>query len=103
VNTELKQNLSSSDTWMRGLYMLIFAVIYSITEFVIFAVVVFQFLATLFTGHRNQRLLDFGAALGTFVYQILQFVTYNSDEKPFPFGAWPQPGKDSGEVVDKPQ
>lgn len=90
MNPELKQRLTASDTWLRGLLFLIFAVIFSITEVILAAVVVFQFLATLFTGETNTRLREFGMSLAAFLYQVVSFVTFNSDEKPFPFGPWPE-------------
>ena len=90
MNPELKQRLTASDTWMRGLYIVIFAVIFSIAEVLLTAVVVFQFLATLFTGETNARLRAFGLSLAAFIYQLVTFVTFNSDERPFPFGPWPQ-------------
>jgi hypothetical protein len=90
MNPELKQRLSASATWLRGLFIAIFAVIYSIAEVLLTVVVVFQFLATLFTGETNARLRLFGLSLAAFIYQIVSFVTFNSDEKPFPFGPWPE-------------
>jgi len=89
VNPELKRHLTASETWLRGLFIVIFAVIYSVAEVVLGAVVVFQFLATLFTGETNARLRSFGLSLGAFIYQIIAYMTFNSDEKPFPFGPWP--------------
>jgi hypothetical protein len=90
MDPELKQRLTASDTWLRGLFIIIFAVIYGITEVLLSAVVVFQFLATLFTGETNARLRLFGLSLAAYIYQIVTFVTFNSDEKPFPFGPWPE-------------
>lgn len=90
MNSELKQRLTASDTWLRGLFILIFAVIFSVAEIVLTAVVVFQFLATLFAGEPNARLRAFGLSLATFIYQIVTFITFNSDERPFPFGPWPE-------------
>ena len=90
MSDNLKAHLKERKTWLRGLYMLMFAIFYSIAEFVIFAVVLFQFLLALFTGHTNERLLKLGQSLSTYVYQILQFLTFNSDYHPYPFGAWPK-------------
>lgn len=89
MTTDIKQNLKTRTTWLRGLYILVFAVIYSIAEIVVAAVVLFQFLSTLFTATKNQRLLDFGNNLTSFIYQVLQYLTFNSDNKPFPFDEWP--------------
>lgn len=88
--TELKTNLRKKSTWMRGLYMLLFAVFYSIAEVVIGAVVIFQFLFALFTGKTNARLVLFGRSLSIYVYQVMLYLTFNSEEQPYPFGEWPQ-------------
>ncbi|MDX1486673.1 MAG: DUF4389 domain-containing protein, partial [Acidiferrobacterales bacterium] len=71
----------------------------NVAEIVLLAVVVLQFLLTLFTGKTNQRLLSFGEALSTFFYQIFRFLTYNTEDKPFPFGPWP--GVDEPHTPDK--
>jgi hypothetical protein len=97
MSNELKAHLKERKTWLRGLYMLLFAVFYSVAEIVITVIVLFQFLLALFTGRTNERLLKLGQSLGTYIYQILQFLTFNSDYHPYPFGAWPKGApKESG-------
>ena len=90
MGDELKHNLKERKTWLRGLYMLLFGIFYSIAEIIIIAVAVFQFLLALFTGNTNERLLKLGQSLSTYVYQVLQFLTFNSNHHPYPFGAWPK-------------
>ena len=90
MSNDVKQNLKSQSTWIRGLYMLIYAVFYTIAEIVLCAVIVFQFLLKLFTAETNERLLKLGQGLATYIYQILQFLSFNSDYQPYPFGAWPK-------------
>ena len=48
MSNDIKENLTQQTIWLRGLYMLMFALFYSIAELVLFAVVVFQFLFNLF-------------------------------------------------------
>ena len=69
--------------------MLLFLLIYGVAEILISAVVVLQFFFVLFSGEQNVRLREFGSSLSIFVYQIMSYWTYNSEEKPFPFGGWP--------------
>lgn len=85
---ELKTHLTTGSTWLRGFFMLLFTIIYSITIIVIGAMVVFQFGHTLFTGKPKQELFELGENLSTYIAQILLYLTYNSDEKPFPFKEW---------------
>ena len=84
-------NLTNGQTWLRGIFMLLFVLIYSVTEVIVFVVVMLQFLFVLFTGQQNTRLKDFGDALSIFVYQVMSYWTYNSEERPFPFAQWPGP------------
>ena len=89
MDNQLKASLTAADTWLRGLYMLLFTVIYSVSEFVLGLVVVFQFIHVLVTRRTNDRLLDFSSDMSVFIYQVLQFLTFNSEAKPYPFAAWP--------------
>jgi len=89
MDSDIKQYLTTKQTWIRGLYILLFALIYSIVEIVLFGVVLFQFMSMLLSGEANNRILKFGQSLGTYIYQIIQFMTANSDEQPYPFNPWP--------------
>ena len=66
-------------------------VLFSLAEFVLVALVVFQFVSTLIAGRRNAQLLQFGNQLSTWLYRVLQFVTFTTDRRPWPFDAWPTP------------
>lgn len=96
--SEIRKNLKQPGIWMRALYMLLFSIIYGIAEIVIFAIVLFQFLIKLFTARTNARLLRLGQSLSTYVYQILLFVTFNSEKYPYPFSEWPKGPPAGGRV-----
>jgi hypothetical protein len=48
----------------------------------------------LITANTSEQLRAFGASLGEFLRQIVRFMTYNSDDMPFPFADWPKPDPD---------
>ncbi len=87
---DVKENIKQQSTWVRGLYMLMFALFYGVAEVVLLAVVVFQFLHKLFTGDTHPRLLKLGQSIATYIYQIVQYLSFNSDYEVYPFGAWPK-------------
>ena len=89
MDDNLKENIKSGSTWMRGLYMLLFAVIYGIAEIVVTFIAILQFILVLFTGKVNERLIKFSQSLSTFIYQTMMFFMFNSEEKPYPFAPWP--------------
>lgn len=92
----LEDNIKSRSTWLRLLFMILFVVLWSISRIVVLAVVVLQFFWVLITGAANERLLAFGAGLATYSYQIIAYLTYNTETQPFPFSDWPTgpPGAD---------
>lgn len=83
----VEENLKSRDTWYRFVFMLVYAVILSITSMVATAIIVLGFLIVLFTGERNDQLRRAGASVANYIRDVLRFLSYNTDEKPFPFGA----------------
>ena len=89
MDEDLKESLTATDTWIRGLFMLLFGIFYSVAEFVMIVVVIFQFVIMLVKGQTNERLLEFGDDLSAYIFQILQFQTFNTEEKPWPFAPWP--------------
>ena len=92
---EIKRNLRDGKTWIRGLFMLLFAAIYGLAEILLVAIALFQFGALLLTGRANTRLLDFGRDLATYIRQMVLFFTCNSERRPFPFAPWPGGGRRS--------
>ena len=69
--------------------MIVLGVAFNVAEFVTFAVVVFQFLASLFTGKPNDRLARSGRNLARYLQQVTVYMTFATEEKPFPFTPWP--------------
>ena len=90
---DIKENAKNIDVWTRGLFILIYAVIFCFLFGLIWLVVIFQFFIKLITGELNQPLLDFSDSLNCYVSQILLYITFKSEQRPFPFSPWP--GEDS--------
>jgi uncharacterized protein DUF4389 len=84
-----KENAKNVDVWTRGLFILIYGVIFYFLFFLIWLLVIFQFLMKLITSELNGQLLDFSDSLTKYVSQILLYITFKSEERPFPFSAWP--------------
>ncbi len=93
-------NLRDGSLWRRGLYTLFFAITYAVAETLLVLIAVFQFFAGLITGRVNGALHRFGANVAQYIYQITQFVTFNSEVTPYPFADWPS--TDTGETAWSP-
>ena len=89
MEAETKSHLSDRGTWMRLLYMIFFMAIFGVAQMVAAAVVLAQFLFKLLTGQPNPRLREFGGSVAAYFQQTAAFLTYHSEEMPFPFGEWP--------------
>jgi hypothetical protein len=91
----IEENLKSRDTWTRLLFMAICYVLVCLASLVGSVVVVFGFLMVLFTGKVNPELREVGQNLARYVYENIRYLTYNTDERPFPFGRpWPSGAAD---------
>jgi uncharacterized protein DUF4389 len=86
---DIKENAKNIDVWTRGLFIVVFAVIFYFLFILIWLIVIFQFLMKLITTNLNEQLLDFSDALNKYVSQILLYITFKSEERPFPFSPWP--------------
>ena len=90
MNETLKSSITNGKTWMRLVYMILFAIVLNLAELVVAFVAVVQFLFKLFSGQVNQHLAEFGDGLAGYFRQMIAFLTFRTDDKPFPFAPWPQ-------------
>jgi len=78
------------EVWKRGLFMLLFFILYGVAEAVLTMLVLVQFLLVLITGSANQQLLRLGSSLSVYSYQVFSYLTFNCEQQPFPMDDWPQ-------------
>lgn len=70
--------------------MLISCVLVSVASLAGTVIVVLGFFWVLFTGEKNSQVQQVGQSVATYIYEIIRYLTYNSDVKPFPLGGpWP--------------
>ena len=86
----VKENVKNPDAWLRGLFILIFGVILYFAVILVWLVVVFQFITKLLTGELNRQVADFNGGLLRYISLVLGYITFQSDDKPFPFSPWPE-------------
>ena len=86
---DVKQNVRNVDTWMRGLFIVIFGVIFYFLIGIVWLLVIFQFVTKVITGNLNEQLEKFSTGLTSYALQLLKYVTYKSEVRPFPFSPLP--------------
>jgi hypothetical protein len=80
---------SQRNIWLRGLLMILMGLAYQLSVTVLFFIAVIQFVIALVSDKPNPRLSSFGRSLGRFQSQIANFVSFASEDVPFPFADWP--------------
>ena len=94
--TQLKNNIKNTNQWIRIAQMILFIIILYITMMVVGGVILVQVLFALITGSDNQHLRQFAVDVTRYINQILLFLTYNSEDKPFPFKGWSEEASEPG-------
>lgn len=88
MQEQINENLKKIETWKRIIFMVIYALIDSLVKLLIWLVVLLQVGSVLLTGAVNPNILSFGRSLSTYHYHILLFLTFNTEQLPFPFSDW---------------
>lgn len=83
-----KESKINNDVLTRILVTLLFALIGWISLWVFGIVVLVQFGFLLITGTLNKNLKAFNGELGDYLSDIISYVAFQKDEKPFPFKGW---------------
>lgn len=85
-----KKGIATEAFWLRIVFMLLFLIAYQVAEILLAISIVLQVIFVALTGEKNQFLQQSGAGLSTYTYQVYRYLTYNREEKPFPFAPWPE-------------
>ncbi|MBU3002066.1 DUF4389 domain-containing protein [Paraglaciecola arctica] len=103
MDDKTKKSLTNLETWKRGLFMVLFAIISGVAKLLVTLVAIFQFITVLFKGQTNETTLPLGQSLSTYIYQITLFLTFNTDEMPFPFKDYPDGAPESSSLKEETQ
>jgi hypothetical protein len=75
--------------WRRALWMLIMALAWQVASTVMFVMAILQWLLFLLNREPNPRLKALGRSLGLYQSSISRYLSFNTEEIPFPFSDWP--------------
>ena len=75
--------------WTRLLAMIILAMAFGVGQSLMFLIAIVQFIWTLIDKEPNENLLNFSKALAKWMFQAAKFLTFVSDDRPFPWASWP--------------
>ncbi|MRI34205.1 DUF4389 domain-containing protein [Endozoicomonas sp. OPT23] len=89
MDSKIKENLVSESRWLRLVFMVLFYLVVSVLAPVVVLIAIVQALLGFISGHPNERLLSLSSSINYYIYQIIQYITFNSESKPYPFSDWP--------------
>ena len=88
INTDKEMSL-----WVRAFYMLGFMIAFGISESVLYLLAIVSLIYRAVNGENHQTMLGFGRSLARYVQQIADYLSFNTEERPFPFSSWPDSHK----------
>ena len=74
--------------WMRGLMVLIFAILSKLAMTIVTVLALVQFLWMLFAKEKNTLLMGFGEDLAAWLADATNFMSGATEDKPFPWAKW---------------
>ena len=84
-----KCNDKGPEIFSRIFFTLLFFLIGWVTIWVFGFVVLIQFGFLIITGKVNNNLKGFNKEVGLFIYDMIKYLSFQTDVKPFPFRDWP--------------
>ena len=88
MQDQLNVSLQQITIWKRLFFMMIYGVLAGLVRMLIWVVILIQLGTVVFTGNVNQHLLSFGRSLSTYLFHMLLFLTFSTDDLAFPFASW---------------
>ncbi|OJU55489.1 MAG: hypothetical protein BGO00_10125 [Alphaproteobacteria bacterium 62-8] len=74
----------------RLLHAIFYAVIAWFTFWVVLVLAALQFLVLVFHGRMNEELRNFTRTLAQYMWELLSYIAFARDDKPFPIGPFPK-------------
>ena len=87
--TEIKTNQQPKADLARVLYTILYLIIGRFISMVLFVIAICQFIYSWLIGEPNEKLLHFTEGMSEYTKQLVAYVAFNSNERPWPVGNWP--------------
>ena len=81
----LARSKERKEAWFRILILIISGIILGLWKSLICILVIVNFCITAYSGKRNRNVADFCEYWNTEVYKFFHYITFVSNDRPFPF------------------
>lgn len=89
VTADPGKSWKDKSTWLRGVFMVFFAIAFEVGKVLLMCTALVQFLWLLFARTPNELLQKFGRSLSDWLSHVAAYLTCASNDKPFPWSPWP--------------
>jgi len=85
---------TSENLWLRLLYMILFIIVFGVAEFALYLTAAVTFLFKLRGKADTSRISGLGHSIALYIKEIADYLTFNTEVRPFPFSDWPSVAAD---------
>jgi hypothetical protein len=90
---EWVENLKRPSLWRRVFFTLGFALLFNIILVpLVLLMILVQVAFAVFTGEKNNNLLEISEKVVAYIVEVLGFLLFTTEHRPFPFNDFPSPG-----------
>ena len=85
----LSENIKEPSIWVNFFLKVIYLIFLNFIIPFLGFITLLQLLFSLGSKKPNDNLISFSKKISIYIYQIINFITYSSDERPWPFNTFP--------------
>ena len=74
----------------RALFIILYLIIIRLISTVLFVIAITQYIYSWLTGEPNDKIMYFTESLAEYSKQLVSYVGFNTNERPWPVGKWPE-------------
>tara|TARA_B100001741_G_C16159553_1_gene417385 strand:+ start:76 stop:399 length:324 start_codon:yes stop_codon:yes gene_type:complete len=86
----LTENIKESSIWVNFFLKIVYLVFLNFIVPFLGFITLLQLLFSIGSKKPNENLVTFSKKISSYIYQIINFITYSSDQRPWPFNSFPE-------------
>ena len=86
----LTENIKEPSIWVNFFLKVIYLVFLNFIVPFLGFITLLQLLFSIASKKPNENLVSFSKKISSYIYQIINFITYSSDQRPWPFNSFPE-------------
>ena len=86
----LTENIKEPSIWVYFFLKVIYLVFLNFIVPFLGFITLLQLLFSIGSKKPNENLVSFSKKISSYIYQIINFITYSSDQRPWPFNSFPE-------------